>query len=470
MSTASAPLLVAWRRQRASAPLNGAADVLPPPRFLSFFILVYVISFPLTGFMLLDLASIRFGVTLSYVAMGFLFGVWPILRRRELLNSASQVRTSIALYVALVLLSVLQSFAIPTGAGAFSDKRPGVYSFTQGLYVTWALLGFAVLVEIFTQYPALRLRAMRWHVGVACFVCLWGYYQWLANFFGWTYITVFNNNIYRSELYEQSVLGLKRINSTLNEPSDYGLYLLTVIPLLLVAGKDNESFLGGKVRLIALLLSMTGLFISTSLSAYLVLFTTLLLFLATGGRWRRMRTVLTFVGVFVCFAAAAAFFSTAGGRYSLREVMLQRMTDPDNSVLERTNSAIAAVRMFAGHPLLGVGEGNFGFYYDQYSSDYNSEPGGLPRVYSLLPRVLAEHGVVGLVLLLNIFYCVIQSGWRQYSRSSLQQAILLAMLAGVIDMFMTFSEIEHFYIWFIVALVATAGASHSVQRSPAVIT
>ncbi len=445
----------------AAAPAEAASE---PSRALVFLLWAYVATLPLTGFMLLDIKSIAFGLSPNYLFSGLIMLLWFSWRERR---GAMPAVVPASLYASLVFLSVLQSAAIPPGASDFADKRPWSFGFTQSLYVGWTLLFFLILANIFSCYPQLRRRVLRWHIITGCAACCWGIYQWVAFFFNWKYIAFFNNNPYRANLYEQTFMGLKRVNSTMLEPSEFGLYLLTIVPLLYLQTARDEQPVSNRFRIVALILCTTTLFLTTSLSAYFSFFVFLGIFLMTGKRWRSRRVVLGVAATLICFLLAGAVFNLAGG--GLREAMLERLTsasdNPDYSTLERTNAALAALRMFAAHPAIGVGEGNFGFFYDQFTNDYNTNP--LPRIYSFLPRVLAEHGLLGALLFGSFLYRIFRpKRFRPSARSVLYALLCFTMMASLIDTFIAMAEIDHFSMWLIAAVLATTAASTATVPLP----
>ena len=90
---------------------------------------------------------------------------------------------------------------------------------------------------------------------------------------------------------------------------------------------------------------------------------------------------------------------------------------------ERITYWTAAARIFALHPVLGVGLGNSGFYFDQVipASGYElldvlgavgQLPGGFPNPKSLWFRLLAETGIVGFVLFLTWLTVVGACAWE----------------------------------------------------------
>jgi hypothetical protein len=435
--------------------MNSVDSGSEPPKVLAFYLASYVAAFPLTGFMLIDLSSIGFGLAPSYPIMAALMMAWfaqPGHIKKRLLRACWAALA----FLALAIMSILQSAAIPPGAADFADKSPWVYSFTQCIYLTWAIAGFVVLCQLFSAYPSLRSRVLRWHVIVACFACFWGLYQWVAYFFDWPYITWFNNSPYRANLFDQTFMGLKRVNSTMLEPSEFALYLLSVIPLLFLPVSDCQRFISNRFRIAALILTTTLFFMTTSLSGYFCFVAFLVVFLATGRRWKDKRLIFAVGACFACFVLAAAVFTMAGSDNSLRQVMIERAAgagdSPDSSVLERAESVIAGIAMFWANPIIGVGEGNFGFFYDQFSNAQNIN--ALPRVYALLPRILAEHGVVGLVMFSLILYNMFKNR-RPQTSATMQLLLKFAIATCFLDMFISMAEMDHLFVWVLGAILAS---------------
>ncbi|HVZ59273.1 MAG TPA: hypothetical protein VG892_00665, partial [Terriglobales bacterium] len=138
MGAESKPLLTAlgWtkevRAQRQVATANVGTE---PPAGLVLLLRLYILSLPFTGFMLLNLSWIGFGVSPGYISSAMLFFFW-LLRDRTHSSKPLTIPGKIAIvYVVFVFLSVVQSGAIPAGVGAFYEKKPWLYGFTQSIYV-----------------------------------------------------------------------------------------------------------------------------------------------------------------------------------------------------------------------------------------------------------------------------------------------------------------------------------------------
>jgi hypothetical protein len=474
--SSATPILDLFRRRKweqktreAAVPAYGGAVEQAAPAGIRIALFLFIVAFPLSGFMVIDLGiiGIPFGVTLNYIAGPLLVLLWLTRNRRLYPALPNPLTPVILLYITMAFLSVFLSASIPPNAADFADKKPYVFSFTQSLYLCFDLVTALTLTQVFSAFPSLQMPALRLHIYTVCFVCVWGVYQWLAYFFGWEYVTFFNNNPYRSELYDQNSMGLKRVSSVLHEPSDLGLYLLTAIPLLILPLCERHEIVRGRARILVLALCLITLFMSTSFSGYLAFVFFVWLLFVSKQFWRNKRLVLkTGVIVFIGFAVAATFFSFSGGQYSLQEAMVERAASssdhPDDSTFGRVTAAVAAMEMFVDHPLVGVGEGNSGFHYDEYTSVWVAD--ALPRVDALLPKILAEHGLIGGGLFLLLLYRVFRPrGNGQPDPSDFRFVLKLAVMTCFFDLFTSCYDMERFHVWLITAIFFAVNNNWSLQ-------
>jgi putative inorganic carbon (HCO3(-)) transporter len=143
----------------------------------------------------------------------------------------------------------------------------------------------------------------------------------------------------------------------------------------------------------------------------------------------------------------------------------------DASMRGRATENLAALKIFADHPLLGVGPGLTHLYTAKYGSD-----GGLSRLqgtrqaHNMYLGVLSDLGIVGFVLFLSIFIVSIRRLLQIRSLyaatrpeyAGLAIGLVLAIVAFMASAVFLSSAYERFY-WMMLALAGAA--SHMFLES-----
>ncbi|QDV05200.1 O-Antigen ligase [Planctomycetes bacterium Poly30] len=143
---------------------------------------------------------------------------------------------------------------------------------------------------------------------------------------------------------------------------------------------------------------------------------------------------------------------------------------PDGAILGRATEVIAALLVYADHPVLGVGPGQFASYSQEYGNKL-----GLRRLdtereaHTLFPHVAAEGGTLGLIAFSGVLVTILLSLYRRSKQTEdpvlahLATAYLLAISAYLLcGIFLHMAFIR--YYWFLVG-VASAAATLPVEPS-----
>jgi O-antigen ligase len=127
---------------------------------------------------------------------------------------------------------------------------------------------------------------------------------------------------------------------------------------------------------------------------------------------------------------------------------------------------VAAILVFADHPLVGVGPGMFKYYSAEYGNQVN--PGvleGTREAHNLYLGVAADHGLLGLLSFISIiavtFYQLLRNrAWLTRNRPELANLVNAFALAVVTylatGLFLHLSYARYF--WLMMALAGAAGA------------
>jgi O-antigen ligase len=192
--------------------------------------------------------------------------------------------------------------------------------------------------------------------------------------------------------------------------------------------------------------------------------------LALAGRWRARAAVVALVVAFVGFGYFTAVASPTAR---------QRITDAGNGT-GRTDLWTVGRRMFAAHPIEGVGAGNFSIT----SVHYLLEPGALTRTDFIIdtPKVahntyleiLAEMGIVGFTLFMAIILICLRCGIRAIrnfgangnpSMEILTRALVVALIGLLAADFFNSEQFSK-ALWLLLALCPALLAISKAEKTP----
>jgi putative inorganic carbon (hco3(-)) transporter len=134
----------------------------------------------------------------------------------------------------------------------------------------------------------------------------------------------------------------------------------------------------------------------------------------------------------------------------------------DSSLRGRTSENLAALRMWADHPLLGVGPDNFEVHYQTYSETIGIDQRAQRRgAHNLYLESLAETGLLGAVAFFGVLWLALSGAWRARSRLPGGDALLGEGLAVALGAFLICAVTLHSayarYEWIFIGLGLAAG-------------
>jgi O-antigen ligase len=137
-------------------------------------------------------------------------------------------------------------------------------------------------------------------------------------------------------------------------------------------------------------------------------------------------------------------------------------TPQDTSLRGRKSENLAALRMWADHPLVGVGPDNFEIHYEQYSEAIGTDPRPEQRgAHNLYLESLAETGVLGATAFFGVLWLALAGAWRARRHlrggdGQLAEGILVALCAFLICAVTLHSAYAR-YQWIFIGLGLAAG-------------
>jgi putative inorganic carbon (hco3(-)) transporter len=145
----------------------------------------------------------------------------------------------------------------------------------------------------------------------------------------------------------------------------------------------------------------------------------------------------------------------------------------DSALRGRASENLAAVDMFADHPLLGVGVANYPVRYQEYSQEIGLDTRTTERApHSLYLEALAETGVIGGAVLFGVLWLALSGAWRARRALSGTDRVLVegAFLAicGYLLAGLFLHAAYPRYLWIVVGLgFAARRLSEAAEAQPA---
>jgi O-antigen ligase len=217
--------------------------------------------------------------------------------------------------------------------------------------------------------------------------------------------------------------GQIRVVGTFAQPNPFAAYMNLALPLAvalaLFARDRRERWVAGA----ACVIIFAAEYLAHSRGALLGLVGALIVIAALGWRRERLAILAACVAVPVVALAwvagliPARLTAAVTNQFHVAGTTVCGQVDArDFSTVERIAHWVAGLRMFAAHPVLGVGAGNYSAAYPRFAcADW---PTPLGHAHNYYINTAAELGVIGLAAFLTLVGCALALGWRAAHRRS----------------------------------------------------
>jgi O-antigen ligase len=244
-------------------------------------------------------------------------------------------------------------------------------------------------------------------------------------------------------------------------PNPFGQVLATAAVLALYLARVGPRF-GSRVLAVAIAAAcIVALAYTQSRAALIALVLVAIGIGVLRGVRLRVLAVAIFTAVVVGTAVLPASLQTrVGDLYGA--VSANAGTPQDSSLRGRRSENLAALRMWADHPLIGVGPDNFEIHYEQYSEAIGTDPRPEERgAHNLYLESLAETGVLGAAAFLTIVGLAVRGAWRARRRLDgadvlVAEGVFAALATFLICAFTLHSAYAR-YEWIFLGLGLAAG-------------
>ncbi len=261
------------------------------------------------------------------------------------------------------------------------------------------------------------------------------------------------------ELYTKDILGFTRVQSTAYEPLYFANYLLLPIALIFALLLSGRGLFKVSWWVVLLGLGLINLVLTVSRGGYLAIFMTLaFIALFYLKKILTIKNLVIFVLIIVFIGWTVTQALGIGGGFFTIDKFGEHITNAfyGASFDERVDTFSTAIDAWHDHPWLGVGFGGFGTYAAVHP--YYMPKDGWRIVNNQFIEILAENGIVGLLLYLSLLLILIVRSVRaiKISKNNYIRAVMIALLAvliGIIVQYQTFSTLYIMHIWFVIGLM-----------------
>jgi O-antigen ligase len=259
--------------------------------------------------------------------------------------------------------------------------------------------------------------------------------------------------------------GIARLAGPIGEKNRYAQIMLMLIPLAVMqfTGERNRWLRVAALGCAILAAIATALTFSrgAALAAGLILVAMVALRYVKVGHLVAAAALIAVVLIAVpAYGARLASLADLGALLSDEPAA----SETDNSLLSRATENLTALRVFADHPMLGVGPGQFPAYYRDYADEIGVSVRAADReAHNLYLGLAAETGILGLTMFLGAVVATLVQLARARTRALSRRPDLAAMAAGFMlalvgylasGLFLHLSYARYF--WLILALGGAA--------------
>jgi putative inorganic carbon (HCO3(-)) transporter len=254
-----------------------------------------------------------------------------------------------------------------------------------------------------------------------------------------------------------------RLSGPIGEKNRYAQVMVVLIPLgLLMAWTTKRPSLR-ILAAVATAFIAFGAVLTFSRGAALGFAITIML-MALLGYIRPSQVFALAIGVAVLFTVQPTYLERLLTIEALGGATESGVTVEDDSFRKRANETIAALLVFADHPLLGVGRGLFPVHYGEYADEVGIIHDLEARqAHNLYAGMAAEVGLPGLIFFMGIFGSTLFALARVRSRTrviapqhaAMATAFFLAVVAYLTTGLFLHLSYER-YLWILLALAASA--------------
>jgi putative inorganic carbon (hco3(-)) transporter len=439
-----------------AAPLGAAAFMRWPHAATGLTTFLLYINFPAILTKQVGLPAPLAGAFILLLAFPL---VYLLLIRRE----RFRVDATFALMLAFCAVLALASLR---AVDADVALRHVVQFATEGLLLYWLFVNVVRTRAVLQRVVLMALAGGALTSGLSLYQEVTGSYH--QEFGGLAYRNYVPEQSADTEAEEQvRRRSSHRAQGPTDEPNRYAQTLIVLLPLAVMSWRSATTGATRHLAAGAGFLILAGVALTLSRGAFLNLL--VMAGAMTALRWiRPAHLAVALVAATLLVPVLSPQFvprmlSIANVRHLAADDPASR-TAADGAIRGRTTSMLTSLHVFRDHPLVGVGPGQFRFYYSAYSDNPDIRfraIQGSRRAHNLYLEIAAETGILGLGVFMAILLGLVWRLWRIRMRAEslhsadLATAFVLSLVAYLgtgIFLHLAFQQ----YLWLLVALAGAA--------------
>ncbi|MCL5935058.1 MAG: O-antigen ligase family protein [Firmicutes bacterium] len=276
-----------------------------------------------------------------------------------------------------------------------------------------------------------------------------------------------------------------RLYGTATEPQVFGNFLLSCLPLVLCLHlMGRRGWVRWAVPLFILLLALV---MTISIGAWAGMIGALLFIMLFVRRFT-LKGVAAFLLIIVLISGviwAVNRFAETDYLMGLTTAFEVKMlgTEPQNiqgtknllavsdnrrSFVDRVWFREAAWNMFKDNPVIGVGTGNYGIFYNKYRSEGTPELAHNVKTHNDYLNILSETGIIGFAVFAAIIFTLLIKAFKNYFETGPEnKTIIIGIVACLIGLGIhgySFGILKHNYTWVLAGFLAATESRQDKLR------
>ena len=376
---------------------------------------IYVFLMPFTNFHPLRLNSIFGALSTSPAFFVSVVGMVLLLintHGKIILDSNGLFRHFTQVVIALNFISIVMALVLYKKLGVLGNET--TLNAILGDFIYWLQVLFIILFNIML-FQKVTFASLEKIVEILIIVTLAiGYIEIGMLLFGGPFRTICNILYNLGVIYNpQTMLRTEKIFLVYSEASYVEIVLCALVwpyacSQVLLTGNDNKSIIK---YLLCFGLTIPIVIFNQSSSVMLGLAVTVVLVLFFFFKRRKITRSHLIFFIFVLVVAIAIIYAARDYFVPLfvEKVLEKPFDSNDYSTIQRSSVIRNCILTFLEYPILGVGNGNQGYFYEQHltANDYRSYEvletlkytNGVPSAGSWFGGVLSGYGIVGVIII-----------------------------------------------------------------------